>query len=88
MHDAVVVEIGDGRDDVAHELGGLAFSVRALLDDLVKQLAARHELHDNVHLVLGFKQITHRNDVLVLDAALMGRAKNMIKNQIDKNRGK
>ena len=46
VDDAVVVEVGDGREDRADEVGGVGFEVRSLSTDAIEEFAAESEVGD------------------------------------------
>ncbi len=65
MDDAARVAALDGRKELADEAARLALAVPPLLDDAVEELAAREQLHQQVHRL---RRVYHRveaHDVLV-----------------------
>lgn len=48
MHNAVVVEVGDGAEGSSDQIGGVRFVVGALAADAIEELAAKSEIRDEV----------------------------------------
>lgn len=42
MHDPQAVQVGDGAEDLTHQMAGILLCVGAALHDAIKQLATRH----------------------------------------------
>jgi len=49
MDNAMVMQVGDGGENGAHQVCSIRFKVRALATDAVKQLAAEGEIGDQIH---------------------------------------
>lgn len=65
VDDAVVVQVGDGRERRADEVGGVGFVVGALAADAVEELAAEGQVRDEVEVVHRLEVVDQRQDVLV-----------------------
>jgi hypothetical protein len=63
MGDATLVEVFDGTDDLAHNVGRVLLRILAPLDNLVKQLLAVHQLHDEKKLLLALKHVKELQNV-------------------------
>lgn len=67
MGDALGVKILDAVQDLLEELRGLLLRQRLLLSQEVKELPAGHQLQDQDHVCLVFKDVMQGDDVAVLD---------------------
>lgn len=67
MGDALGVQILDAVQDLLEKLRGLLLRQRLLLGQEVKELAARHQLQDQDHVCLVFKDVVQGDDVAVLN---------------------
>lgn len=67
MSDAFGVEILDSVQDLFEKLGGLLLRQRLLLSKEVEQLPSRHQLQDQDHIRLVFKDVVQCDDVAVLN---------------------
>ena len=65
VHDAVLVEVGNGRQHRADQVRRVRLVVRALAADAVEQLAAQRQVGDEVEVVHGLEVVDEREDVLV-----------------------
>lgn len=65
VDDAVVVEVGDGGEGGAHQVGSVCLVVATLAADAVEELAAEGEVGDEVQVVHGLEVVDERQDVLV-----------------------
>ena len=67
VSDAFGVQILNAVQDLLQELCGFLLCQRLLLSQEVKQLPSRHQLQDQDHIRLVFKNVVQRDDVAVLD---------------------
>lgn len=67
MSDAFGVQILNAVQDLLEKLGGLLLRQRFLLGQEVEQLSAGHQLQDQDHVGLVFKDVVQGDDVAVLD---------------------
>ena len=65
MHNVLCVHVVEGQAELLDHRGSLTFIELALLHDLIKEVAARHELHDNVIVACVFHELKHSRDVRV-----------------------
>lgn len=49
MHDAMIVQVGDGRQDSANEVRSVGFEVAAFTTDAIEELSAQREVGDEVY---------------------------------------
>ena len=64
VYDAVLVEVADRGDDLARELRGLALGEGRHLRELPEEVAAAHELGDEVELLVGLEDVEEQHQVL------------------------
>lgn len=64
--DAELVDVVDARDELLEVLAGLLFLQPLVLHDLVEELAAFHELHHQVQVLLGLDDLVDLHDVGVV----------------------
>lgn len=67
MSDAFGVQILNAIQDLLEKLGGLLLRQRFLLGQEVEQLSSGHQLQDQDHVGLVFKDVVQGDDVAVLD---------------------
>ena len=67
MHDAQLMQILDAADDLLEEFAGLGLLELLLFDDVVEELAAAHELHDQKQLLRRLDDLEQLDDVRVPD---------------------
>lgn len=65
MHNAVVVEVCDGGQYGADEVGGIGFVVASFATNAVEKFAAESEFDDEVQVVHGLKIVDESQYVLV-----------------------
>lgn len=63
MDDAEAVAVGDGVDDGFGGFAGVELGELVILNDLIKQLAAQQQLHNQTHVPLILKNIDKLHDV-------------------------
>mmetsp|Transcript_98942 Transcript_98942/g.121128 ORF Transcript_98942/g.121128 Transcript_98942/m.121128 type:complete len:466 (+) Transcript_98942:305-1702(+) len=66
MAHLILVHVVDGTNDLLHQNGRLHFREVARLDDPVKELSARAELHDQIDVPVIFKRLKELDDVWVV----------------------
>lgn len=67
MSDAFGVQVLNAVQDLLEKLGGLLLRQRFLLGQEVEQLSSGHQLQDQDHVGLVFKDVVQGDDVAVLD---------------------
>ena len=65
MHNVLLVHVVEGQAELLDHRGCLALIECALLHDLLKEVAAGHELHDNIIVARVFHELKHSRDVRV-----------------------
>lgn len=69
MHDSALVQVHDGLQQLAQDGTGIPLTQRPARDDVIEQLAATHELHDDVDAVSVLEHVEEPDDVRVLHLA-------------------
>ena len=65
MHNVLCVHVVEGQAELLDHRGSLTFIECALLHDLIKEVAAGDELHDNVIVARVFHELKHARNVWV-----------------------
>ena len=65
MHDVLVVHVIQGQTQLLDDVGGLVFLEYTHALDLVKEVTASDELHDDVVTLLVFKKLKYAGDMWV-----------------------
>lgn len=67
VHNVQAVQVLDTQQDLVYKARSVCFGVVALLQELVKELAALSQVCDQVHGVLGLEHLEQGDTVLVAD---------------------
>jgi hypothetical protein len=69
MYNVFGMHIYQGRRDRSHNARGLFFRESSLLNDIIKEFSALHELHDNKNLFLRYIDVVKSNNVGMVQLA-------------------